>query len=74
MDKYKFFWSGPFSNWHPSIFVVDGIEYNCGEQYMMHMKALHFNDAASAEKIMKSKDPKQQKYLGRNVRNFDATE
>ena len=38
---YTFFWrsESPFSQWHPSGFEVDGVKYNCAEQYMMHQKA-----------------------------------
>ena len=53
-------------------FIVDGVEYNCGEQYMMHQKALHFNDNESANKILNTSSPKLQKQLGREVRNFSA--
>ena len=28
-DKYVFFWNGPFSQWYPSKFVIDEVEYNC---------------------------------------------
>ena len=40
-DKYEYFWKArsPFSQWHPSEFVVDGKTYNCAEQYMMYHKA-----------------------------------
>lgn len=39
--KYTFFWSNgsPFSQFHKATFTVDGITYNCAEQYMMHQKA-----------------------------------
>jgi ribA/ribD-fused uncharacterized protein len=68
------FWNGPFSNWHPSDFVWNGLQFNCGEQYMMYRKADMFNDDVSAIKIMESKDPREQKALGRLVRGFDAKE
>lgn len=71
-NKYTFFWDGVFSNWYPSLFTVDGIKYNCGEQYMMHQKALLFNDHETAELIMQEKNPKFQKALGRKVKGFDA--
>lgn len=29
----------PFSNFHPAKFVLDGVLYNCSEQYMMYQKA-----------------------------------
>ena len=40
-EKYTFFYttSSPFSQFHPAKFTVDGITYNCAEQYMMHQKA-----------------------------------
>jgi len=71
MIKYKFFWGGIFSNWYVSDFVVDGITYNCGEQYMMHQKALFFNDIETANEILKEIVPAFQKKLGRKVKNFD---
>ena len=44
-DRFVLFWNGPFSQWYPSKFTIDGIEYNCCEQYMMAKKALMFGDA-----------------------------
>ena len=71
--KYKFFWSGIFSNWYISDFTVDGITYSSGEQYMMYQKAMTFNDIETAEKILDEILPNVQKFLGREVRNFDPT-
>jgi len=70
-DKYHFFWGGPFSNWTPSEFVVDGLTFNCGEQYMMYEKAMTFGDKRTAQLIMESPSPRDQKKLGRQVRNYD---
>ncbi|KAK2188003.1 hypothetical protein NP493_147g01038 [Ridgeia piscesae] len=72
-EKYVFFWgnSSPFSQWYPCIFTVDGVEYCCAEQYMMHQKALLFGDDESAKKIMATSNPKDQKALGRRVHPFD---
>ena len=70
--KYKFFWSGIFSNWHPSEFIIDGITFNSGEQWMMVQKAKTFNDVISIDKILSETNPKIQKQLGRYVKNFDA--
>lgn len=41
MEKFTFFWrsESAFSQWYPSSFTVDGITYNCAEQYMMRQKA-----------------------------------
>jgi hypothetical protein len=33
--KYKFFWGGEFSNWCPSDFELDSINYNSGEQFYL---------------------------------------
>ena len=27
-DKYIFFWGGTYSQWCPSNFTIDGVEYN----------------------------------------------
>jgi len=72
--EFCFFWSGPFSNWHPSTFTAFGETYNCAEQGMMHQKALMFNDLASAKLIMETDDPAVQKKLGRGVLNYDEAE
>lgn len=69
---YTFFWHGPFSQWHPSIFCVDGIRYYCAEQYMMAQKAVIFNDYQTLSKIMSTRNPKEQKALGRKVTGFDS--
>lgn len=69
-DKYTFFWDGPFSQWSTSEFEIDGRVYSCAEQYMMYKKALTFNDVGIAEQIMGTVMPREQKALGRKVRNF----
>lgn len=72
MEKFTFFWNGPFSQWHLCKFVVDGIEYNCAEQFMMAEKARLFNDEETEKQIMETKSPREQKKLGRKVKNFDV--
>lgn len=69
--KYIFFWNGIFSNWYESHFEVNGIKYNCGEQYMMYQKAMTFNDKEIADKILCECSPRRQKQLGREVKNFN---
>ncbi len=70
-DKYVFFWNGIYSQWYTSPMEIDGIKYICCEQYMMHQKALFFGDTDTAEKIMLTSDPRDQKQLGRQVKGFD---
>lgn len=69
--NYVFFWGGVFSNWYISDFVVDGITFNCAEQYMMYQKALTFNDIKTANEILDEINPKFQKALGRKVKNYN---
>jgi ribA/ribD-fused uncharacterized protein len=70
MEKYIYFWSGIYSQWHPCEFEEDGIVFNSAEQYMMYHKALLFNDKITADKILNASHPKDQKRLGRQVQNF----
>jgi ribA/ribD-fused uncharacterized protein len=73
-DKYIFFYNGFLSNWAdtPFIDLETKVSYNCSEQYMMHQKALLFRDIETAKAIMLEKHPREQKALGRTVKNFDA--
>lgn len=75
-DTHIFFMSGPYSNWHPTVFhgklAEDGpvIRFTHGEQYMMAGKALLFGDQDSYRKIMAATTPRDQKALGRAVGGF----
>jgi len=70
-EKFTFFWSGPFSQWHPSEFWIGGVEYNCAEQWMMAEKARLFKDEHAERDIMTTHRPNEQKAIGRHVKNFD---
>tara|TARA_Y100000034_G_scaffold136228_1_gene211659 strand:+ start:672 stop:1169 length:498 start_codon:yes stop_codon:yes gene_type:complete len=70
-SKYHFFWDGPFSNWHPSIFFINGTRYTFSEQYMMAEKATLFQDYDVLEKILNATTPKEHQTLGRLVRGFN---
>jgi len=70
-DKYIFFWKAIISNWHICKFTVNDVEYNTSEQYFMHQKAMTFHNYDIAQKILQSKNPKEQKALGRKVSGFD---
>lgn len=69
-DKYVFFWSGIFSQWHKCKIKLGELEFNCAEQVMMYHKAQLFKDVETALKILKEKNPREQKALGRQVKNF----
>lgn len=72
--KYTFFWGGYQSNWYSSPFTHQGVNFNCSEQAMMYQKALLFKDNDTAQRILRSKNPKDQKRLGREVSNFNPKE
>ncbi|WP_338864628.1 NADAR family protein [Myxococcus stipitatus] len=73
-DRFTFFWKeqSPFSQFHRVAFVVDGVRYNCAEQFMMAGKARLFGDAEVLNEILAAKTPPAQKALGRKVRGFDV--
>lgn len=81
-DTHVFFHTGPFSQWYPSVFTDHGEKvfawddgrvrtFNCAEQFMMFHKAKFFGDDETAEKIMLSQSPEEQKQLGRDVQGFN---
>lgn len=80
---HVYFVGGPLSQWYGSPFYANHFlcemmhytgkiyKYVSCEQYMMHNKAILFQDVESSEKIMATSDPKTLKALGRNVKNFN---
>lgn len=66
------FYNGPFSQWFPCLFEIDGTMFNCAEQYMMFMKAIFFGDEITASAVLRETDPGEQKKLGRQVKGFNA--
>lgn len=76
-DKYVFFFGGTkglpnsyLSNWYPCDFVVNEIQYNCVEQFMMACKANVFGDNDTLLQVMDTAMPSAQKRLGKQVRGF----
>ena len=59
------------SNWYPSDFTVNGINFSSMEQYMMYQKALRFGDTKIADKILATDDVAKIKKLGRKVQGYD---
>ena len=73
-DALAFFGiQSPFSNFHPSSFRVDGIEYCCNEQHLFYKKATMFNDMKTANQIMATKDPYKIKHISKRIKNADET-
>ena len=59
-----------FSNFHPTNFTVDGVSYNCSEQFIQNQKALLFNDMDTSDQIMISTTPLEYKDLCKSVKGF----
>ncbi|PCJ96814.1 MAG: GTP cyclohydrolase [Hyphomicrobiales bacterium] len=73
MKEYIFFTGGTYSNWCHSPFQINGIRFDCVEQYMMYEKAMLFDDIEAANMIMRTLNPSRQKAIGRSVRNYNET-
>ena len=63
--------NGYLSNWYLSDFEVNGIKYSSMEQYMMHQKAVLFNDNEIAEQILAISDVGKIKALVRKVKKYN---
>lgn len=59
------------SQWYNSDFTVDGIVYNCAEQFMMAEKARLFGDRETLAEILETSEQFRIKYLGKQIKNFD---
>src|SRR6266480_229839 len=78
-DTTVYFWrpqdlNGFMSQWYTSPFTHEGITYHTAEMWMMVQKAKLFNDEETAEKMLRTTEPKQQKGLGRMVKSFDKAD
>ena len=72
--EFFFFWKGWPNQWTMRDFVLDGVQYNCCEQYMMSRKAIFSGDTKINEQIMAETRPWMHKKLGRQVSNFDQAQ
>ncbi|KFZ26574.1 MAG: hypothetical protein KQ78_01210 [Candidatus Izimaplasma bacterium HR2] len=70
-ETYNLFWGGIYSQWTISPIHFYGIDFNCNEQMMMYGKAITFDDHERAREVMATSIARNQKALGRRVRNFD---
>ncbi|MGQ5223758.1 NADAR family protein [Streptomyces sp. yara] len=59
------------SQWWPSPFTVDGVEYATAEHWMMAAKARLFGDAEGERRVLAAGHPAAAKKAGRLVRGFD---
>jgi hypothetical protein len=78
--KQLFFLSGPFSQWYsceiiaPEKFFGIALAFTSAEQFMMAAKADVFQDAEAFKKIMKTRNPRVCKDVGRSIRNYVEAE
>jgi ribA/ribD-fused uncharacterized protein len=74
MDNHIFFFheASPFSNFHPSPFTSERVQYSCAEQYIQHKKAILFADSNTATQVMETSNPYIMKSLGNKVTNFNS--
>lgn len=65
-SRFAFFWTTKdyMSNWHLSPFTIDGVSFNCAEQWMMYAKAMLFCDTVIAKQILAEPVPREQKRWG----------
>lgn len=59
-----------YSQWYLAPFRIDGLQFNCAEQWMMYAKAKLFEDTGAMEAILETSTPRTQKAIGRQVKNF----
>lgn len=55
-------------------FTIRQVTFNCGEQFIMYVKAMHFGDREIAAQILQEPVPQKQKMLGRQVKPFDRAD
>ena len=57
----------PWSNFHPSPFVIDGQCYHSAEQWIQFSKAMLFGDSSTANKILQADSPHECKHLSYQI-------
>lgn len=73
-NQFIYFWGGIFSQWYKSPIHDEfhDIRANCAEQLMMAHKAILFDDMDAMREIIATNNPREQKAIGRRVKNFDV--
>lgn len=65
--------NGYLSNWYPSRFTINNVNFSSMEQYMMYKKAVCFGDKDTADKIFATDDVAEIKALGRLVAKYNES-
>ena len=61
----------PFSNFHPSKFIIDGIEYHSSEQYIQMKAAEYFDDEVAKNRILTAEDAQDCKDIAHDINNYN---
>ena len=64
----------PFSNFHPSPFTYDGVQYHSAEQMIQYMKACFFEDEIIAQHILQCDNALECKQIARNISGYKREE
>ena len=64
----------PFSNFHPSPFVYDGVQYHSAEQMIQYVKACFFEDEVIAQHILQCDNALECKQIARNISGYKRDE
>ena len=63
-------WS-PYSNFHQSLFEIDGIKYTTAEHYIQYQKSILFGDMVTANKILRCGTALEAKKMSYNINGFN---
>lgn len=70
-EDYLLFWGSEFSQWFKTSFKdKENIIFSSAEQFMFYHKAKLFNDQDILKRVLNTSDPRKQKALGRQVKDF----
>ena len=61
----------PWSNFHRSLFVLNGQQYHSAEQWIQFQKAMLFGDSNIANQILRSSTPRECKRLSHYIHGVD---
>ena len=61
----------PYSNFHPSPFIINGQPFHSSEQWVQYQKALTFGDSYTANQILQSDTALECKQLSHNIIGVD---
>ena len=63
-----------WSNFHTSLFMLDGKRFKTAEHWIQYSKATHFGDTRTAQEIINSDTPQEAKRLRYQVAAFDMNQ